>query len=143
MSRSELQNKMTVLLGGRAAETLAFNQISTGAADDLAKATDIARGMVMRYGMDAKLGLIAYDTDTGHVLGPQESPFWMPRRYSDDTAREIDCAVRDLISAAFDQAVAILRQNRKKLEQGARLLLERETLAAADIPQPEAWTEHG
>ncbi len=136
MSRRELENKMAVLLAGRAAETLMFDDVSTGAADDLVKATDIARGMVMRYGMDAKLGPIAYDTETGRFLGQQDGAFWMPRRFSEDTAHEIDCAVRDLTAAAFDRAVAILRRESAALRQGAELLLERETLAAEEIPHP-------
>jgi cell division protease FtsH len=68
MGRLELENRMTVLLGGRAAETLVDKDVSTGAADDLAKATDIARGMVLRFGMDEKLGPVAWDTDQGQFL---------------------------------------------------------------------------
>ncbi len=136
MSRHELENKMTVLLAGRAAESLIFGELSTGAADDLAKATDIARGMVMRYGMDAKLGPIAYDTESGQFLGQQEGAFWAPRRFSEDTARRIDCAVRGLTVTAFDRATAILQRDLRLLQIAAALLLERETLTTAEIPRP-------
>ena len=93
MGRQELEDKMTVLMGGRAAEMLLGEDISTGAADDLAKATDIARGMVLRFGMDERLGPVAWDTEQGQFLN-QPGAFWRPRRFSDETAHEIDQAVR-------------------------------------------------
>ena len=131
MTRDELENKMAVLLGGRASEHLVFNQLSTGAADDLSKVTDIARSMVTQYGMDKKLGQVAYQEELPLFLeGAHRS---MHREFSEETAREIDCAVRDLISQAFQKAVNILAQNRDLLEKGAQLLLERETLSANDI----------
>ena len=84
---------MAVLLGGRAAEKLVFEQISTGAADDLAKATDIARSMVTRYAMVPGLGPVTYDNESQSYLGPQA----MSRRtFSEETAREIDSAVREI-----------------------------------------------
>jgi cell division protease FtsH len=141
MSRSELENKMAVLLGGRAAEQIVFDEHSTGAADDLAKVTDIARGMVMRYGMNVKLGPIAYDTELGQYLGQQgqEGAFWRPRRYSEETAREIDCAVRELVNAALGKAVDILQINRAQLEKGARELLARETMLGEELPRPRPF----
>jgi cell division protease FtsH len=74
MTREELENKIAVLLGGRAAEKLVFDEVSTGAADDLAKATEIARSMVARYGMDETLGYVTYDIDRGGFLGQQAVP---------------------------------------------------------------------
>ena len=71
MGRQELEDKMAVLFGGRAAEMLLGDDVSTGASDDLAKATDIARGMVLRFGMDEKLGPVAWDTEQGQFLGQQ------------------------------------------------------------------------
>ena len=131
MTRDELENKMAVLLGGRASEHLVFNQLSTGAADDLAKVTDIARSMVTQYGMDEKLGQVAYQEELPLFLeGAHHS---MHREFSEETAREIDCAVRDLIHQAFQKAVEILAKHRDLLEKGAELLLERETLSATDI----------
>jgi cell division protease FtsH len=93
VGRQELEDKMAVLLGGRAAEIVIGGDVSTGAADDLAKATDIARGMVLRFGMDEHLGPVAWDTEQGQFL-QQPGVFWRPRRFSETTAREIDQAVR-------------------------------------------------
>ncbi len=132
MTREELENKMAVLLGGRAAEHLVFAHLSTGAADDIAKATDIARGMVMRYGMHAQLGHVAYETEHPAFLPvPGLAP--AARSYSEDTAREIDCAVREIVQGAFDKAVAILSACRDTLNAGARELLARETLVEEDL----------
>jgi cell division protease FtsH len=128
MSRPELENKMTVLLGGRAAESLVFEEISTGAADDLAKVTDIARSMVVRYGMDDELGNVAYEEERRSFLNPAELPMQTVRRYSEETAREIDRAVRELVGKAFRRAREILDANRSLLDESAGLLLERETL---------------
>jgi len=134
MGRQELEDKMAVLLGGRAAEMLLGDDVSTGAADDLAKATDIARGMVLRFGMDAKLGPVAWDTEPGHFLEQQQGAYWRPRRFSDETAHEIDRAVRARLEGALDRAVGILRANRDALDAGAGALLARETLSAEDLP---------
>ena len=107
MTVEELENKMAVLLGGRAAEQLVFGEISTGAADDLMKVTDIARSMVTRYGMDPTLGQAAYETERGTFLGlPIEGG---GRRFSENTAREIDLAVRERIDRAYQKALEILR----------------------------------
>jgi len=133
MGRQELVDRMTVLLGGRAAETLAFGDISTGAADDLAKATDLARGMVQRFGMDDGLGPVAYDTDGGSLLD-QPGNFWRPRPFAPETAREIDLAVHRLLAEALERAIAILRRNRPQLEAGAEELLLHETLEADQLP---------
>lgn len=128
MSRPELENKMAVLLGGRAAENLIFNEVSTGAADDLAKVTDIARSMVVRYGMDEKLGNITYEEERRSFLGSSELPAQPVRKYSEETAREIDNAVRGLVSGAFARARSILQANHNLLEESAKRLLQQETL---------------
>jgi cell division protease FtsH len=94
MTREELENKMAVLLGGRAAEDLVFGHLSTGAADDLVKATQIARNMVTRFGMGAQLGPVAYDTEPAGFLGQVAG---VQRLYAEETAREIDVAVRDAV----------------------------------------------
>ncbi len=135
MERGELENKMAVLMGGRAAEMLVFGRLSTGAADDLDKATDIARNMVMRYGMDETLGHAIYAEDRPAFLQglPSQQAPSIPW-YSQETAREIDCAVRKLVGDAFQRATEILKRHRKELDETARLLLERETLNAEDLP---------
>lgn len=136
MSRGELENKMAVLLGGRAAEILVFNEVTTGAADDLYKATDIARNMVTRYGMAVKLGQMAYEERQQSLLGERPGGLY-ERHYSEETAREIDCAVRELTQQAREKALHILLTFRKELEQGASLLLEKETLLAEELPKLE------
>ncbi|MBP2294349.1 ATP-dependent zinc metalloprotease FtsH [Azospirillum rugosum] len=134
MTREELENKMAVLLGGRAAEHIVFGHLSTGAADDLAKVTDIARGMVVRYGMSDGLGHVAYETDrSSPLLGPVPGGGMVERRYSDETARDIDRAVRGIVDAAFARAVDILTRRRDDLERTAARLLEKETLDEADL----------
>jgi len=131
VTRAELENKMAVLLGGRAAEHVIYGHLSTGAADDLAKVTDIARNMVVRYGMDEKLGSVSLEEERAAMM---PSPLAMTeRRYGEDTAREIDRAVRGIANAAFERAVDILTRHRKTLEAGARELLQKETLAEAEI----------
>ena len=134
MGRQELEDKMTILMGGRAAEMMLGDDVSTGASDDLAKATDIARGMVLRFGMDKGLGPVAWDTEQAQFLG-QPGQFWQQRRFSDQTAHEIDTAVRTHLQAALDRAIAILRANRDALDEGAALLLARETLTADELPK--------
>jgi cell division protease FtsH len=133
MSRPELEAKMAMLLGGRAAEILALGEPSTGAADDLARATDIARAMVARYGMDAALGHVRYEDEGPRLLPPVPGLAMARRDYGEATAREIDEAVRRLVEAAFARARAILVERRDALDRGAALLLERETLAGPEL----------
>lgn len=127
MTRQELIYKIVVLLGGRAAEKLKFDHSSTGAADDLAKATEVARSMVARYGMDEDIGFVSYETDQPTYLG-QQTPTYLERQYSEETASKIDAAVKKLMAEAFTQSMSILVHNRDVLERGAALLLEQETL---------------
>jgi len=134
MTREELDHKIMVLLGGRAAEKLIFHHLSTGAADDLAKVTDIARDMVTRYGMVEDLGYVAYETPRPRFLevpglaqgGPQVSP---------NTQQRIDEAVRSIVMGAFNRTSEILQRNREVLERCARELLARETLDEAAISE--------
>jgi cell division protease FtsH len=130
MTREELEQKMLVLLGGRAAEHVVYGHLSTGAADDLSKATEIARSMVTRYGMGGTLGPVSYETEPNGFLGPLAGT---RRLYAEETAREIDVAVRDLVETAFGRARAILATNRTVLDESARELLARETLAEGPL----------
>jgi cell division protease FtsH len=131
MTRSELENKMAVLLGGRAAESLVFDHLSTGAADDLAKCTDIARSMATQYGMFPELGHVSYEQPEQRFLG---NGMLAPRRgYSETTAREIDGAVRQSVDGAYMRAKDILARNRSLLERGAEQLLANETLDEAQL----------
>lgn len=149
MTRNELRDKMTVLLAGRAAEQICLGEISTGAADDLLRATRIARSMVVQYGMDATLGPQSLElADEPAPLMPLPQSPHLSVQPSDATVREIDCAVRALVEDALARSLAILSQQRSRLERGAKRLLERETLVheellalCADVPsEPERQT---
>ena len=133
MSQSELDNKMAVLLGGRAAESIVFDESSTGAADDLVKVTDIARSMVTRFGMSPMLGQITYENEPHRFLGNIPTPAPLDHHYSDETAQKIDDAVRELVEKAFARAVAILEEKRSVLDKAAEELLQKETLSADDL----------
>ena len=138
MDRSELIDRMTVLLGGRAAELLVFPDISTGAADDLARATEIARSMVVRYGMDAKLGQVTYETEPSPLLTSGGVVDYRPRRYSEQTAAAIDAAIYDLLDHAYGRARAILTQNFSLLRDCAAELLAHESLSGSRLGEIEA-----
>ncbi|OGT79974.1 MAG: cell division protein FtsH [Gammaproteobacteria bacterium RIFCSPLOWO2_02_FULL_61_13] len=131
MTRDELENKMAVLLGGRAAEQLVFARVSTGAADDLAKVSDIARAMVTRYGMHESLANLALEQEVSPLL--PVPGYSGARNYSEHTAQAIDDAVKEFVAAAFKLASGVLARNRESLEQAAKLLLERETLFEVDL----------
>ncbi len=137
-TREELESRLCVLLGGRAAEHIIFGHLSTGAADDLAKVTSIARDMVARYGMDEKLGPVSYDSDRPMFLQPPANLGWEPRHYSDATAFAIDQAVQQIVERSFARTVGILQQQHELLERGATLLLEKETLDEADLKAIQA-----
>ena len=139
MTREELEAKMTVLLAGRRAEEVIFGHLSTGAADDLSKATDIARSMVARYGMWPELGPLTYETEpSGFLAGIPQPPH---RHYSEQMARESDVAVRELLETTHARARHILGDNRDLLEEAAKQLLadvlrgaHRETIEEAHAP---------
>jgi cell division protease FtsH len=136
MTREELQNKMAVLLGGRAAELTIFEHFSTGAADDLRRVTDIARSMVTRYGMSERLGGVAYDRDPRTFLtGPGLPSPQSERDYAEETAAAIDREVSAIVQEAQDRALAILRAKRDVLERSARRLLEKETLDEKELTE--------
>jgi cell division protease FtsH len=133
MTKEELENRMAVLLGGRAAELIFFSHLSTGAADDLVKATDTARSMVLRYGMDEQLGHVAYERERYLLLGTPMPQGGGGREFSDETERLIDHAVRALVGHALDRALAILNLHRQVHEKTAELLLQKETLDEQDL----------
>jgi cell division protease FtsH len=134
MTADELENKMAALMGGRAAEMLVFDRLSTGAADDLSQATNIARTMVTRYGMNETLGQVTYDAERQGFLGQADAYLPAVRSYSERTAWQIDEAVRELINSAFKKATGILELHRELLDQTAAKLLEKETLTADQLP---------
>ncbi|WP_321492945.1 ATP-dependent zinc metalloprotease FtsH [uncultured Desulfobacter sp.] len=133
MSRSELLAKIVTLLGGRAAEQIIFNEVSTGAMNDLARATDIAQSMVKEYGMGETLGNVYY-------ARKRKAQFLdiMPdgaAEYSEQTAQKIDEEVKKIISQQYDRALDILSKQHKTLEQAAEILLKNEKMDAAQIEE--------
>ncbi|MDK2744527.1 MAG: ATP-dependent metallopeptidase FtsH/Yme1/Tma family protein [Nitrospira sp.] len=132
MTKSELENKVAVLLGGRIAEETIFGEASTGAQNDLVKATDIAKSMVKAYGMSEKLGTITLERERQ----PQflQLPVASEKGdYSEETAREIDCEVRRIIEAQYGRVKRLLEDKKAALERGAKLLLEREVITGAEL----------
>jgi cell division protease FtsH len=135
MDRRELEHKLAVLLGGRAAEALVFPTVSTGAADDLQKATDIARSMVTRFGMVPDLGQVSYEGEPSRYLPGAAALVPAPRWYSDATAAHIDAAVKAIVEAAFAEATGILSAHRVLLDELAKSLLAHETLSGEALAE--------
>lgn len=134
MTKEELENKMAVLLGGRAAELIVFGHLSTGAADDLRRVTDIARSMVTRYGMSEQLGSIAYERDPGNFLASTDHPYPVrEREYAEETAAAVDREVRVIVDNVFQRTQGLLTVRRSILDRAAKKLLEKETLEQSDI----------
>jgi cell division protease FtsH len=134
MTRQDLYSQLAVLLGGRSAEEIAFGEISTGAQNDLQRATDIARAMVTEFGMSDALGAVNYN-------GPKRSafldtPFVQERgNYAEDTAQKIDAEVKRIITEAHDEARRILRQKRDALDALSERLLEKEVIEADELKE--------
>ena len=136
MTREELENKMAVSLGGRAAELIVFGHLSTGAADDLRRVTDIALSMVTRYGMSDKLGNVAYDRDPHTLLTGSDLPSLPHERdYAEKTAATVDEEIRAIVEKAFQRALDLLKERRAVLDRTAQRLLEKETLEEAELTQ--------
>ncbi len=132
MTKSELENKVAVLLGGRIAEETIFGEASTGAQNDLVKATDIAKSMVKAYGMSEKLGTITLERERQ----PQflQLPVASEKGdYSEETAREIDCEVRRIIDEQYGRVRRLLEDKKSALQRGAKLVLEREVITGAEL----------
>ena len=128
MSRTELENKIATFTGGRAAEALVFDSITTGASNDIEQATKIARAMITRYGMSDEFGMVAMETVNNQYLGGDASLSCSPQ-----TQADIDRMVVDLVSRQYDKAMTILRENREKLDQLASFLYEKETITGEEF----------
>jgi cell division protease FtsH len=128
----ELKERMIALLAGRAAEEIIYGEVSTGAADDLAKATDVARQCVTRFGMDSSVGQAVLEEQKLQWLG-DGAPHGHSRDYSEATAREVDLAVRAMIDEAYVGAKALLGARISDLKAGAKILLDHETITPADF----------
>jgi cell division protease FtsH len=132
MTRSDLLSQLSVLLGGRSAEEIAFNEISTGAQNDLQRATDIARAMVTEFGMSETLGAVNYNGHRHPTF--LESPFAHERgNYAEDTAVKIDTEVKRILTEAHEKAREILRDYRKTLDELSERLLEKEVIEADEL----------
>jgi cell division protease FtsH len=132
MTRQDLQGQLAVLLGGRSAEEIAFGEISTGAQNDLQRATDIARSMVTEFGMSEALGAVNYDGQRGTKF--LDTPFMNERgNHSEDTARKIDVEVKQILSDAHNEARRVLRERVAILDELSRRLLEKEVIEGDEL----------
>ena len=132
LSRTELLNRVASLLGGRAAEEIVFGDVSTGAHNDLSRATDIARSMVTEYGMSEKLGQIYLSSDKGNRFLGSGTPD-SASGYSEETARAIDAEIRHIIHTQYETALDILKGKMDVLRKGALVLLEKEKIDREEI----------
>lgn len=131
VSKTKLLSQIKTLVAGRGAEEIVFSDVSTGASDDLEKASAMARKMVMKYGMSDSLGLVEYGkSDSLKYLGYKYSD---QRDYSEETAREIDLEVKRIVDDAYKEAKDILRKNKDKLEKLAEMLMEKEVVEANEF----------
>ncbi|HEX3905728.1 MAG TPA: ATP-dependent zinc metalloprotease FtsH [Polyangia bacterium] len=151
MTESELKDKVATLLGGRAAEELIYDEVSTGAHDDLSKATDIARSMVKTFGMSPRVGQVSFEKDRRGLMLQSPTDVQLHGEYSDQTARAIDDEVRRIIDEQRDRATEILALRHEVLLRAAQVLLAKETisgqelrdlLAASAPPEPAADEPH-
>jgi cell division protease FtsH len=145
-TRAELSDTMAMTLGGRAAEELIFDEITTGASNDLEKVTETAKQMVMRFGMSDRLGPRVFGHDRGQPFLGRE--FNSEPDYSDEVAREIDEEIRRIVEDAHQTAKDILSDKREQLDRISQILLERETIEAEEFvallegkPEDEVFTD--
>jgi len=131
MTRSELLDRLAVFLGGRVAEELVFAETSTGAQNDLQRATEIARSMVTEYGMSDRLGLVTYERERRPMFLPES--FSSGKSYSEERAAQIDGEISRIIGEAHSRVRGILSERRKILEDLAHLLLEKEVVQGEDL----------
>ncbi len=131
LTKEDLENKMSVFMAGRASEMLVFGHLSTGASDDLVKATSIAREMVMRFGMTSELGYVAYEEPSSPFLNTKES--LSSAVLSDETINEIDVNVKRIVMNAYERAYEFLDNHRPILNLAAKTLMEKETLSEDEL----------
>jgi cell division protease FtsH len=140
MSRNEMLEQIVSLLGGRVAEAVMLDDISTGASNDLHRATSIARDMVTKYGMSAKLGPVSFDSDGQVFIGRD---YGQTKSYSEESASHIDSEVQSILRSCYQQCESILKDNLDALSQVSEYLLEHETISGEEFlkivepPQPE------
>jgi len=131
ITKTEIRERIKVMLGGRAAEDLVFNEVSTGAQNDLQRATEYARSMVIEYGMTTRLGLISIpDTSSGPFM---RNRFFEGSAVSSETGREIEIEMKTILDDLYKQTINLLSENRHKLEALSEALLEKETLEKEEL----------
>ena len=128
MSREDMLSQLATLTGGRAAEEVVFGSITSGASNDIEKATQIARAMITRYGMSDQFGMVALETVNNPYLSSDSSLVCSP-----ETSARVDAEVQSLIAAAHDKAVGILKRDRDVMDKLAAYLLEKETITGAEF----------
>jgi cell division protease FtsH len=132
MTQSELENRIAVLLGGRVAEELIYGEVSTGAQDDLLKATNIAKSMVKAYGMSPKFGQVSFERESrSQFLQMDQSS--RSEDYSEQTAHAIDCEVRRIIDDQYDRVHNLLDVRLEALRQAASRLLQQEVMSGEEL----------
>jgi len=124
MSKDELLARLVTFLGGRAAEEIVFDTVTTGASNDIEKATSVARAMITQYGMSDKFGLMSLETVENKYLDGRTA-----LNCSDSTAAEVDSEVKDLLKKCFEEAKALISENRPALDAIAEFLFEKETIS--------------
>jgi len=132
-TRDFLQKTLSVLMGGRAAEELVFNQMTTGAGNDIERATELARKMVTEWGMSERLGPLAFGKKDEQIFLGREIA--KHKNYSEKTAEEIDAEITNIVKGAYEKAKKLLEENFQVLDSLAKALLERETLESHDIDE--------
>jgi cell division protease FtsH len=132
MTKKELTDRLAVLLAGRVAEEIIFGEVSTGAHDDLSKATDIAKSMVKEFGMSEKIGHITYEKERKSMF-LDISPDFSSKDYSEETSREIDSEIRSIIEGAYKMVKSTLSEKKDLLEKVARILLEKEVIEGEEL----------
>ncbi|MEG2949856.1 MAG: cell division protein FtsH, partial [Clostridia bacterium] len=130
MSKEEIENKIATFTGGRAAEELVFQSITTGASNDIEQATKLARAMITRFGMSEEFGMVAMETVTNQYMGGDTS-----LACSADTQGAVDVRVRKLIAEQHDKAMRILKENEEKLHELANVLYENESITGEEFMQ--------
>ena len=128
MTKREIENKIATLTGGRAAEEIAFGEITTGASNDIEQATRLARAMITRYGMSEEFDMVAMETVTNQYLGGDTSI-----SCSAETQKDIDKKVVEIIKAQHEKARKLLRDNRARLDELASYLYEKETITGTEF----------
>jgi cell division protease FtsH len=135
LTRSELLDRLAVLLGGRAAEQLTYGEVSTGAQNDLQRAADIARRMVKEYGMSERLGAVAFEPERRPIFLPGGDGLGGGRAYSEETAREIDVEVKRIVDETETRVKDLLTKRDRDLKAIAQRLLEKEVLEGEELRQ--------